>query len=75
MTIPVRYSCPPCWLLDVVVQVPERKPGEDVAAWMRQTIEHLGADHAGRSPWCHPEKLTDVKVPLSKRPGAGIGEP
>ncbi len=72
--IAVRYSCPQCNVTDATVQVRLREPGEDVLKWMDAVTAALGADHAERSPHCHPDRLANVKIPLT--PGApSIGFP
>ena len=63
LNIEVLYSCPACVLKDAVVTVPARV-AEDVCDWMEQTIRLTGADHAARSPDCHPDTLHDLKIPM-----------
>lgn len=64
--IPVRYSCPECGVDDVTVQVGERGPSLGVVLWMERVIVACSADHARRSPHCHPKSLKDVKIPFPK---------
>lgn len=74
-TIRVFYSCPACGVEGVAVDVGARKPGEDVVDWMDSTIKTLGLHHELRKPeTCAQTSLKEVKIPLSKREGAGIGE-
>lgn len=63
-TIQVLYSCDLCGLKDVAVDVPMRGE-EDVLQWMDKTVIHLGNDHFRRHPECHPEKLTNIKIPIT----------
>lgn len=62
-TIGVLYSCNACGLRDIEVRVPERED-QDIIAWMDAMTCHLGADHFRRSPHCHTDALTQVKIPL-----------
>jgi hypothetical protein len=62
-TIRVRYSCQKCELKAVGVDVPVRGP-ESVVKWMNATLRHLCRDHDQRSPWCRPESLQDIMVPI-----------
>jgi hypothetical protein len=73
-TIHVRYSCPDCDLVGVVCHVPARG-SEDVLAWMEQTIIHLSADHARRSPGCHPAELKDLWIPVENVERIGDAPP
>lgn len=70
MTITVKYSCPECGLEAVHVEVPARGE-EGVIKWMDTIIVVLGADHARRSPNCHPEQLKDIMIPMSGREKIG----
>jgi len=63
-TIGVLYSCEQCGILNQEVQVPARD-AEDVIQWMEKVcIIALCADHESRSPRCHPETLTHIKIPM-----------
>jgi len=64
LTIQVFYSCPQCGLRKVRCNVPARQ-NEDVLDWMENTIRLLSTDHALRSPWCHPEQLHDLMIPMA----------
>lgn len=65
LTIDVLYSCHLCGLSDVTVSVRARRSEEDVIAWMEGTcIPATGADHARRSPTCHPQSLQNLKIPI-----------
>lgn len=65
-TIRVLYSCQLCGLVDAVVPVPARQAETDVRDWMSTVcIIAVGADHAAKSPNCHPETLSAVKIPIS----------
>jgi len=63
-TIQVFYSCPLCALRKVAISVPARE-GEDVLQWMEATLRLLAADHAQRSPTCHPDQLHDLMIPMT----------
>ena len=63
VTITCRYSCEGCGLDQVACAVPARAD-EDVLVWMEQTIRHLCADHARRSPHCHPQSLQELMIPI-----------
>ena len=64
LTIVVQYSCDLCGLKRVPVVVPARLH-EEVMVWMDMVIRHVSADHALKRPNCHPEKLTDLLIPLT----------
>lgn len=64
VTITVLYSCHLCGLTDIPVPVPARTD-EDVLVWMEQTGGLLSRDHDQRSPLCHPDKLSNVKIPMT----------
>lgn len=70
----VLYTCDPCGLKDIEVQVPGRDPTENVVTWLElKCAPALMADHAAKSPHCHPGKFTTVKIPLT--PGSNrVGE-
>lgn len=74
--IPVSYSCTACGVVDVVVELEPRRPDEtDVVKWFNSLSGVLAMHHELRkAPTCHEEKLANVKVPLTKREGGGIGE-
>lgn len=63
MTITVKYSCRDCRLHRVTVSVPARD-SEDVADWMKATVRLVSADHARRSPACHPKALSELLIPM-----------
>lgn len=64
MNIVVLYSCHHCGLAKIEVSVQARE-NEDVIEWMETLGRHLSADHAKRSPHCHPERLSDVMIPMA----------
>lgn len=64
LKIEVLYSCHSCGLNDVKVQVPARTE-ENVLVWMETTGAYLSADHDKRSPHCHPDTLSNVKIPIT----------
>jgi hypothetical protein len=64
LMITVRYSCSLCGLLRVPCRVPARGE-ENVVLWMEGVVLRLSDDHARRSPHCHPDKLTEVMIPMS----------
>ncbi len=63
LSIRVLYSCPQCGLSRAACLVPARRE-EDVLTWMDGLIRQLGADHARRSPACHPDQLHDLMIPV-----------
>jgi len=63
--IGILYSCSMCGLKDAEVRVRFRSTNENVIEWMKGIVEpSLGADHAARSPDCHPKELQNVKIPV-----------
>jgi len=71
--LPVTYSCGLCGLVDAKCWVNARGK-EGVVTWMQSTIAQYSADHAERSPGCHPKELQNLKVPVDKD-GSRIGDP
>jgi hypothetical protein len=68
MTIRVFYTCALCGLFDAPVEVPARGdvPGDDdVLVWMRHAIDLVAANHHERSPFCQPDTLTNIKIPVA----------
>lgn len=71
VTIECFYSCHKCGLKKVSINVPARDPqDEDVVRFVEQTAAIMSADHAKRSPDCHPQVLNDVMIPM---PEHGVG--
>ena len=62
--IQVKYSCFACGVLRQLVTIHSRQ-GEDVCEWMEKTcIPALCRDHDQRSPGCHPDKLSEILIPI-----------
>jgi hypothetical protein len=74
MTIAVKYSCRPCGLHRVDVNVPVRGEHEDVKHWVEETMgAAISADHAWRSPHCASREMAEVMIPIA---GADrVGDP
>lgn len=64
VTTRVLYSCVPCGLRRVPVEVAARGE-EDVLAWMEKLGHLLATDHHRRSPHCRPESLTEIMIPMT----------
>ena len=64
-TIKILYSCPPCGLVKVGVDVGARAEGEPIKEWMDKVVLALAVDHRFRSPRCHPKQLKDVMIPIT----------
>lgn len=64
MNITCKYSCPPCGLKRVALDVPARSV-ESVTAWMDATVRRISADHRRRSPHCHAPKLEELLIPMT----------
>lgn len=62
--IGVIYTCDPCGVKDVEVQVRNRDSGEEVAAWMEEVKRCLSIDHESRSPHCGAQTMTYAKIPM-----------
>ena len=74
MNITVKYTCHPCGLVKVAVDVPERGE-EDVLTWMKQTSQLIANDHLRRSPAC-PSRQCDLLIPHdAHNKNARVGEP
>lgn len=60
-----RFSCPQCGLKDVLVSVQAREsPDVPVVEWMTDhVIIEMCRRHHLLSPNCHPNSLTDIKIP------------
>jgi hypothetical protein len=63
--ITVRYSCHQCGIKDAEVPIAAREPGEALNGWMDRLGMALSKDHRRRSPWCHPDTLKDVQIPIN----------
>lgn len=62
MNITIRYSCRPCNLVKVALDVPAR--GEEaVTDWVRDVLELVGRDHRRRSARC-TSPTCDLLIPL-----------
>lgn len=73
--IPIRYRCPGCADVEARVDVESRREGEGVVAWFKDAVAIVTLHHELRKgPKCRAEKLTDLKVPLTKRDGGNLGE-
>ena len=70
----VLYRCS-CLTEDAKVEVPERRPAEDIVLWVEQVVgSRLGQDHTKRSPKCRETTMTYVKIPVDDNPrGVGFG--
>lgn len=65
----VFYKCR-CMKAEASVLVMERKPDEDVVAWMENKLgAAVGRDHRRRSPKCKMTKMEYAKVPMDKVSG------
>jgi hypothetical protein len=62
----VLYTCHQCGLEDRPVEIPERGPDEDVAAWFTEVLAGaISVDHSLVSPGCRAQKMDSVKVPIT----------
>ncbi len=60
-----KYSCAPCGLVDVEVDIPARREELDVVEWLERVLGHaLAADHATRSPKCQAQKMERLMIPM-----------
>ena len=66
------YSCEGCGAKNRPVLVRERRPGEDLGAWMMALRHALSKDHADKSLGCTSREMQEVKIPYH---GGGVGEP
>jgi len=62
--IGIVYSCQRCGLELVTCDVPARED-EDVRLWMDRTVRLVWDDHARRSPHCHPDTLSEMRIPMT----------
>lgn len=62
-TTTIRYSCRPCNLVKVALDVPARGT-ESVTDWMNATMQHVSTDHRRRSPRCSA-KTCDLMIPTT----------
>lgn len=66
MTIECMYSCTLCGIIKAHVEVACRTDDEDISDWVKNVcVPTLCDDHAKRSPSCHPEKLSEVYIPIT----------
>lgn len=69
-TITGKYTCMACRLVNQLVELPVRRPLEDVVHYVKVSVAAcVAADHAERSPWCTSRTMTDLKIPLPKGDG------
>lgn len=64
ITIPVKYTCGLCDIVNAEVQVPARESDEDLMSWMDKMGRALAEDHIRRSPNCRPQRFKNVMIPL-----------
>lgn len=70
----ISYKCA-CMTTEVLIDVPGRRPGEDVVTWMERIVRPwLGEDHRLRSPFCQAKAVEYLKLPLPED-GRRIGDP
>ncbi len=69
--IDVRYTCDGCGIIDRIVIVTERKPGELIGDWMDHMRHALARDHRAMSPNCLATEIKQVKIPMSGRRNIG----
>lgn len=62
--IKILYTCNLCGLLKVQIEVEPREAGQELMDWMEKMTLILCADHERRSPDCHPEKMSEVLIPI-----------
>lgn len=72
-TVQVMYTCHRCRMKDREVPVPERKPDEDVVAWVKFAASYVDLDHRRASPGCSSQHV-DLKIPLPSAQGSYIGQ-
>lgn len=66
VTIDCMYSCDLCGIVRAHVEVPARDSEQGVRDWFYLVLTPaLCADHASRSPYCRPEKLSEVYIPTT----------
>jgi hypothetical protein len=70
----VLYACDPCGLREIEVEVEARSKDEDVVHFVERVAAACADDHGVRSPDCHPEKFTYVKIPVPPGDNARIGD-
>lgn len=71
-TIRCLYSCQGCGLHQTPVVVEERADGQDIVAWVKQTMVVVERDHRAKSPGC-TSAHADLMIPLPKG-DANLGE-
>jgi len=70
--ITVLYSCEGCGAKNRPVLVRERRPGEDLGAWMMALRHALSKDHTDKSLGCASREMQEVKIPYH---GGNVGDP
>jgi hypothetical protein len=64
VNITYKYTCKPCGIERVALEVPARQT-ESVTAWMDATVRRISADHRRRSPHCNARELTELLIPTT----------
>ena len=62
--ITVSYSCHLCGLDRVPVEVTARTE-ENLKQWMDDLIHLLATDHHNKSPFCDPDCLSNIMIPIT----------
>lgn len=58
----IAYKCR-CMAVEVEIDIPDRRPGTDVAAWMENLQRNVGFDHSALSPICRHPATQYLKIP------------
>lgn len=64
LLIVCKYTCKPCGLKRISVEVPARLT-EPVEEWMDATVRLISADHKLRSPLCRASKMSELMIPMT----------
>lgn len=73
--LPVLYVCLGCGGDRRELEIEPRAKGEGVVVWFENMKRVVVFHHEiRRPPTCKADALKDLRFPLSKRDGAGVGE-
>ena len=60
----IIYKCR-CMAAETELDVPDRRPSTDVAAWMDVVMKNVGFDHRELSSHCRETKLEYARIPVA----------
>jgi hypothetical protein len=68
-TIEIKYSCKPCGVVDVALNVPTRLEDQGVTEWMNAVAMRVTLDHKTKFPMCRQNRISGLKIPIGAEGG------